>query len=410
MSVLLLDIKEIHLTSLGIKLKSKLKKKKSTFLRFTKLIMQIDWGRLNIEIRRLQEDLKKYKSGILLWAKEEYPNYMLIISALYGNIFEEIISTFRVNMKKVVDEYFKFLDDVKAENLELYQKEIEESNELVFKNQIQPKDILATKDAYIKHFNRKFSESLETYSAAVHNYTEKLTPVLFSFAGQIKEFLVQNRYNDSKKDLKFDIEKASSVSNALQQLKKLPKNLQKLRRISKDINKRRKKIQKKSLSNISELDEKFKNLTEQFFEIYGADETLWVYLRLLQIKEVDSFHIHFTKFVARLFHILSKNNNNYAIYIEKEHHRDTRRMLKSILEHKINKKYPKLSNYLRSMFNYNKYRRIEAHHAPRVRFSNEIAYISIPGTEKEVAMNLKEINGIIKTYSYFIEALGLPKP
>ena len=102
--------------------------------------------------------------------------------------------------------------------------------------------------------------------------------------------------------------------------------------------------------------------------------------------------------------------NNYAIYIEKEHHRDTRRMLKSILEHKINKKYPKLSNYLRSMFNYNKYRRIEAHHAPRVRFSNEIAYISIPGTEKEVAMNLKEINGIIKTYSYFIEALGLPKP
>ena len=69
--------------------------------------------------------------------------------------------------------------------------------------------------------------------------------------------------------------------------------------------------------------------------------------------------------------------------------------------------YPKLSEYLLSMFKYNKYRKIDAHEVPKIRMSNGVAYIPISGTKKEVEMNLEEIKTILSTYSYFIRALNL---
>lgn len=142
--------------SYAIEMQSNSEKTKIIFKRLLQTITQIDWEKLKIEVENLQEDLKKYNSGTLLWAKEEYPNYMLIISALYGGIYNNLTSTFLPEMKKVVEEYFAFHDDVKVRNPELYQKEIEETNKLVFEHEIQPMDILVAKDAYIKYFNRKF--------------------------------------------------------------------------------------------------------------------------------------------------------------------------------------------------------------------------------------------------------------
>ena len=51
--------------------------------------------------------------------------------------------------------------------------------------------------------------------------------------------------------------------------------------------------------------------------------------------------------------------------------------------------YPKLSEYLLSMFKYNKYRKIEAHDIPKIRMSNGIAYIPVSGTNKEGEMKSK---------------------
>jgi len=373
-------------------------------------ITQIDWQKIKIEIENLQEDIKKYKSGILLWAEDTYPNYMIIVSALFGSIFDNIISSFLPGMKKVVDEYFTFHYDVKARNSKLYLEEIQESNKLVFEKNIQPMDILVAKDAYIKNFNQKFAELSKIYSTQVYDYSGKIEPILFSFGEQMNDFL-ENKVNiNSKTEVKLDIENAISVSDALRQLKKLPREFLKLRKISRETNKSIRRIQTESLSRIPELNEEFKSLIDNFIDVYSADDALWVYLRLLQIKDVDSFHIHFSKFIARLFHILSFNNKNYPKYIRKKHYEKTREMVKDLLESQMRQKYPSLSNYLRSIFDYNKYRKIEAHHAPRIRLSSEIAYISIPGTNKEIPMNLKEINSIISTYSYFIHALGLPKP
>ncbi len=73
----------------------------------------------------------------------------------------------------------------------------------------------------------------------------------------------------------------------------------------------------------------------------------------------------------------------------------------------MKQKYPKLSEYLLSMFKYNKYRMIEAHENPKIRMSNGIAYIPVSGTNEEVEMNLEEIKKILNPYSYFIRALNL---
>lgn len=393
-----------------IKMLSNSERKKIIFKRLRQSITQIDWEKMLVEVNNLQEDVNNHKSGVLLWAEQTYPNYMLLISALFGGIFENLLSSFLPEMKRVVDEYFTFHYDVKARNSKLYQEEISESNKLVFEKNVQPMDILVTKDAFIKNFNRKLAEVLKTYSTKVHDYSEKVEPIFFSFAEQMKDFLEKKENVNFNTEIIFGIENTSSISDALRQLRKLPKDLLKLRKIIKKTNKKRKQIEKETLLNIPKVDNELKNLTDDFVEVFSNDGTLWAYLRLLQIKEVDSFHIHFTKFIARLFHILSFNNRNYPDYIKKQHHKKTRRELKDFFEYKMSQKYPKLSNYLRSTFNHNKYRIIEAHHTPRVRFSNGNAYFSIPGTKKEIKMNFKYIKSIINTYNYFIEALGLPKP
>ena len=73
----------------------------------------------------------------------------------------------------------------------------------------------------------------------------------------------------------------------------------------------------------------------------------------------------------------------------------------------MKQKYPKLSEYLLSMFKYNKYRKIDAHEVPKIRMSNGIAYIPLSGTNQEVKMNLEKIKTMLNTYSYFIRALNL---
>ena len=86
-----------------------------------------------------------------------------------------------------------------------------------------------------------------------------------------------------------------------------------------------------------------------------------------------------------------------------------RETLKDFLESDMDNKYSSLSTYLRFIFDFNKYRRIDAHNVPEVRISEGIAYISTPENPEEIPMNLKKANSEIKTYSYFIEALNLPK-
>ena len=105
-------------------------KKKQKINNFMKILSlsQIDREMVKIEGEIFQEGYKKHGSGVLLWAKEEYPNYMLLISTFIGGIFDKLTNTFLPGMKKVVDEYLTFLNDVKARNPDLFQEEMKESN------------------------------------------------------------------------------------------------------------------------------------------------------------------------------------------------------------------------------------------------------------------------------------------
>lgn len=71
----------------------KKKQKINNFMRLLSLT-QMDREKVKIEGEKFQEDYKNYGSGMILWAKEEYPNYMLFISIFMGSLFDKISNTF----------------------------------------------------------------------------------------------------------------------------------------------------------------------------------------------------------------------------------------------------------------------------------------------------------------------------
>lgn len=394
-------------------------KKKQKIVNFIKLLSQIDQEKVKSERVRFQEDFKKHGSGLLLWAKEEYSNSMQLSSVFYGGIFDKLTKTFLLGMKKVVDEYFTLHDDVKARNPDLYQEEMKESNELVFEKTIQPMDLLVAKDPYIKKINRKLSGGLKTLKPQILDYFDKLHSEFTSYGDKIKEQtdkLSQMEDLESKlRDLKSGKISLSKLIESAVDLKKVGDQLKSIsldfQNINKETSNKIKELQKDTLPYLPKLNREFKNIVEDLKETYDVNDPSWAHQRLLLVKDFDSFHIIFTKFIARLFHILSHNNRDYTKKIPeidaKKHHPDTRNKLKQILKLEMKQKYPKLSEYLLSMFKYNKYRKIDAHEVPKIRMSNGIAYIPLSGTNKEVKMNLEKIKTMLNTYSYFIRALNL---
>ena len=204
------------------------------------------------------------------------------------------------------------------------------------------------------------------------------------------------------------IESAIDLKKVGDQLKSIYQDFQNM---NKETGNNIKELQKETLPNLQELQKEFKKNVDELKETYDVNDPSWAHQRLLLVKDFDSFHIIFTKFIARLFHILSHDNRDYSKKIPeidpKKHHPDTRNKLKQILKLEMRQKYPKLSEYLISMFKYNKFRKVDAHEIPKIRTLKSIAYIPISGTKKEVEMNLDEIQTILNTYSYFIRALNL---
>lgn len=254
-------------------------------------------------------------------------------------------------MKEVVDEYYKLLDNCKKNNPQMYDMEIKESKLLVFEKTIQSMDILVEKDASVKYLNEQL------------------------------------------------IDQAKTIKNYQESVLKSPWELQSL---NKSFAPKMKNINKEAAE-----------LKELFNKMYLKDEKAKVYRLLRLIKDIDSFHIHFVKFLERIYFVLKRNNRDYEnskkAYITinpKTYYPRTRDSLKSFLKQELSQKYPLLSEYLLKIFKYNKFRLLEAHENPEVRVSGEIAYVAKPGTKKEIEMNLEEVGKIIRTYSFFIQALN----
>ena len=400
---------------------SEKKKYKKINLVRTLLLSKIDWEKAKIQGERFQEEYKKYGSGILLWAKEEYPDYMFFISILIGPLFYQLSGSMLPGMKIVVDEYFAFHDAVREKNSELYKEELEESNEMFFKKTILPMDLLVTKDPYTKKINQNFTGILKILKPQIQDYSERIRPILTPLGEKIKdktEELPKKEELDSiLTSIKSNNGSFAELIEALNSFKKVGEKLNtfphELRKIIEDANAKIKVVQSESLPDLPKVGEEFKTLTKNLKETYDPNDPSWAYIRLGLIKDVDSFHIDFTKFIARLYHIISFNNRNFVeenppILIKpKKNYPETRNKLIKLFKREMKGKYPNLSDYLLSMFEYNKYRKIEAHENPIVRIEKGIAYFSVKGTNEEVEMNLGDIQKILRTYSFFIKALNL---
>ena len=138
---------------------------------------------------------------------------------------------------------------------------------------------------------------------------------------------------------------------------------------------------------------------------------LMKFLGVKQIEKIGAFIIHFNKYIARLFNILSRSSKDYyPVYIRLNQKSKPRGDLIPILDGEMRDKYPHLSQYLFSMLYYFRdFRHTEAHNDPIVRIYDGVVYVVRPESGEEVKINIPEIVQEIYTSSHFIDALGLPK-
>lgn len=143
-----------------------------------------------------------------------------------------------------------------------------------------------------------------------------------------------------------------------------------------------------------------------------------VYEGLRLLKDIDSFNIQFTKFLSRLYHILTENNRDYKkkkdcyfLISPKHYNSRTRTLLKDFLRLKLRNRYQKLADFLSKIYaKFNVFRRIEAHEIPdKIKISEDKRTIYIPraGDVPDLVMNIDELNKMMTTYFFFIDALGL---
>lgn len=326
---------------------------------FFKLI-EIPPQKLTDELDFFIKDLKAYGSGGLLWFNDCYPNIILMYSLVGFNLNKIHV---RPNMKAVVDDYYRFINDLDPE---LKTKEINESFKLLFVGEVQPKN-LSAKDPFINYLMTRFIQNMQNLSPQIETYSKYL----------ISELQVIKSKN----------------------LLKLIPLLSKIKR-----------YKKKSFQTLDEIALDVKGIGEDFKRVYD-NNTAIAYLCLNLIIGIDSFNLEFTKFLARLYNILIKGTEpiSHESHLKvKGYDRKVRKKLKAFLEDDLQVNYPNLSSYIRSMFNYNRYRILGSHRNPKVRFKNGKAYFFRSG-KSELEMDLKEIFKEVKTYGYFIDSLRIFK-
>lgn len=325
---------------------------------------------LNKELTNFQKDIDKYRSGVLLWVRDCYPNVVLMYSLLGVDLSNLKVGP---NMKEVVDEYYTFIRDVRERNPVLFNMELIESKSF-FGGEMQPIKF-ATKDLLINSLDSRITKIMQILSPQIKKYAEKLIIEI--------EHLFKN--------------------STLKSILNLPIFITKIKR-----------FQKETMPSLNDISDDVNIIIDDFKRICNENTSI-AYLELNLIKNIDSFNVNFTKFFARLFSILllSKGDErikheSYLLYNpdSRDYNFNTRKNLKIFLDQYMKSRYPKLSNYIRDMFNYNIFRIIESHRNPLVRIAGGFAYFSNPG-KNDLYMNLSKIMRVTKTYNFFIDSLGL---
>ena len=375
--------------------------------------------KLSLELERYRLDYAKYKTGVFLWWNEEYPTFMKLLNLL---LKKPTIFQFPCyeNMKLVVKDYYTLINNSKNLNSKLFTKELQESVELVFKRNINPINILQKKNPLIKLVNDEVNAYINKTTPILKDYIKQISPEFKKYFNSIisplKELISFHINNIIKcisgeinlQDLMVKINKVNDQFSEL--LNKTSNRFESLmNKIQKDT-----KVRKEDMLIYSEVLETSNKLIEKkVFQDFGVNIRNFIIL----LKDIDSFNIHFCKFIYRLYHILTRNDRKYKDKVNcffniKPRHYDnkTRGKLKNFIIGQFKSDYPNLATFLLKGFEFNKIRKLEAHEIPKeIRLSDDkkFAYISQTGDVPDIQMDLEYVSKFINSYCFFIDALGL---
>ena len=369
------------------------------------------------EVYRL--DFEKHKTGVFLWWNEDYPTFIKFVSLLFKNRINFQFPCYD-NMKLCVKDYYALIHNVRTLNSTLFNKELKESIEFVFKKNINPINILQKKDPLIKLINDELKAYVEKTTAVLKNYLNQISPefkkYMDSITSPLKEYIssyVNNLIKVFRGEMKPQ-DLINKVNNESEQFSEFTiEHTQIFESLMNKIQKDTKVRKQDMLLYSKELETSNKLIEKKGFQDLGINVRNLITL----LKDIDSFNIHFCKFINRLYHILTKNNRNYkdkaSCYFNikpKRYNSNTRNNLKQFISSPLKKSYPSLAIFLIKGFEFNKFRNLEAHEIPdKIRLSDDkkIAFISQTGDVPDIQMDLEYVSKYINSYCFFIDALGL---
>lgn len=369
------------------------------------------------ELEKFKLDYEKHKSGVFLWWNEDYPGLTKFLNLFSKNQIQ--ISCYE-NMKLVVKDYYNLINEVKNFNSNLFNKELIESQELVFRKNVNPINILLKKDSLINLINDELKAFASIIKPKLDDYTKRITPEFKNYLDSIKILLGElssSLSNNLLKGVRGEIQQQNLQNKMKEETEEFTETLNKqtevfnslLSDIQKDT-----KVRKQDMLLYSKELETSHNLIEKgIFQDHIRD----VRNSIMLIKDIDSFNIHFCRFINRIFHILTKYNRNYKdnpnCYMNikpKPFNSKTRKKLEKFISGQLKTNYPKLATFLLKGFNFNEIRRLEAHETPdKIKLSDDkkIAFIPQTGDVPDMRMDLDNVNKFINSYCFFIDALGL---
>ncbi len=375
--------------------------------------------KLSLELERYRLDYAKYKTGVFLWWNEEYPTFMKLLNLL---LKKPTIFQFPCyeNMKLVVKDYYGLINDDKNLNSLLFTQEFQESVELVFKKNINPINILEKKDPLIKLINDEVKAYVKKTTPILNDYIKRISPefkkYLDSITSPLKE-LISSYINNIIKVIIGEMSPLDLLNKTNQKNEDFSEltneHSQMFKSLMSKIQKETKVRKQDMLLYSKEIETSNKLLEKNVFQDLG----ITVRNLIMLLKDIDSFNIHFCKFIYRLYHILTKNNRNYkdkpSCFFNikpKPYDFKTRNKLKQFISGQLKSNYPRLAAFLIKGFSFNKFRRLEAHEIPdKIRLSDDkkIAFIAQTGDVPDIRMNLEKVSKFINSYCFFIDALGL---
>jgi len=373
--------------------------------------------KMSTELEQYKLDYEKYKTGVFLWWNEDYPRLINFLN-LFSDSNAKIQFSCYKNMKLVVKEYYNLIKDVENSNSNLLNKELIESNELVFKKNINPKNILQNKSSLMKLINDELKAYVVQINPRLYDYIKQITPEFKNYVDSIKEILKKlistqtdnliEGIRGEQEDFQIKIVEENDKFTEL-----INEQTQKFTSLMKSIQEDTKVRMEDILLYAKELETSHKLIESGIFK----EKIINIRNSIMLVKDLDSFNIHFCRFINRIFHILTKNNRNYKnkenCYFNikpKPYNSKTRKKLEKFISNQLKTKYPSLATFLLKGFNFNEIRQLDAHEIPdkiQVSDNNKIAFIPHTGDDPDIQIDLEDIDRFINSYCFFIDALGL---